>query len=123
MGLLKTKRMNKMQKGAKKAVSHKAKAASIRSADKPKGKFGKKPAVGGQKVRRGGIDREALKEKRAKIKKEDEKKALIEKKKQKKKEEEEEEGLDEYEVNEMEAKGAYYFPTEQVKNLDETRIN
>jgi essential nuclear protein 1 len=118
MGLLKTKRMSKMMKGGKKNVSHKNKAASIKAADKPKGKFGKKP-VAGQKVRRGGIDREALKEKRAKIRQEDQKKALIEKKKQKKKEEEEEEGLDEYEVNEMEAKGAFYFPSEQFQINEE----
>jgi len=121
MGLLKTKRMSKIMKGGKKNVSHKSKAASLKASEKPKGKFGKKSAVG-QKLRHG-IDRNALKEKRAKLLKEDQKKALAEKRKNKKKEEEEEEGLDEYEVNEMEAKGAFYFPTEQVKNLANLRIN
>ena len=114
MGLLKTKRMHKIMKGGKKSVTHKPKAAGLRpSADKSKGKFGKKPSAFGKKPRFG-IDRQAIKEKRIQMLKEDQKKAMIEKKKNKKKEEEEEEGLDEYEVNEMESKSAFYFPSEQV---------
>ena len=111
MGLLKSRRTHRILSGGKKnRTEHKPRAAKLRDPQKSKVRVGGR-ATGTRKVRNE-VKRDAIQTRKERKVKENLKK--IKTAKRNKKEEEEDDGLDEQEVEEMEAGGAYYFPTEQV---------
>lgn len=116
MGLLNNRRLQGKQKldTKKKRVQHKSKLTQIKDADKPNRKVKLTKNSSGLKKLKHNVGRDTLQKKsERKAKSHDGKKDHDAKRK--KKEEEEDDGLEEYDVDEMESKGAFYFPTEQVE--------
>lgn len=120
MGLLNNRRLQGKQKLANKGkrVQHKSKTAQIKDVEKPNRKVKLTRNSSNLKKMKHNVARDTLQKKS-----ERKAKSLEGKKdhdgKRKKKEEEEDDGLEEYEVDEMESKGAFYFPTEQLQISEE----